>query len=173
VKRFRLFIPLFIFVALSGLLYWGLSRNPDELPSVLIGRALPEFSLPNLEDPSRSITRADVVGKPFLLNVWASWCPTCKDEHPFLNQLRDSGVKIVGVNYRDEDDAAKEILRLYNNPYALNMIDREGKFGIDLGVYGAPETFVVAASGVIVHKVVGAIDEAIWQKELAHYFFER
>lgn len=172
-KRFRLFIPLIFFVFLSALLYWGMSRNPDELPSVLIGKPLPEFSLPTLNNPSAKITKASLIGKPFILNVWASWCPTCKDEHPFLNKLSSMGVQIIGVNYKDEAEAAKAILLQLHDPYSVNIVDQDGKLGIDLGVYGAPESFIVDANGVIVDKVVGAIDEQIWQAQIAKYFFTR
>ncbi|HMW47834.1 MAG TPA: DsbE family thiol:disulfide interchange protein [Marinagarivorans sp.] len=170
-KRLRLFIPLIVFVFLSALLYWGMSRNPDELPSVLIGKPLPEFALSSLNNPAERITKAQVVtGKPFILNVWASWCPTCKDEHPFLNKLSAMGVKIVGINYKDDPDAAKAILARLNDPYSVNLLDPDGKLGIDLGVYGAPESFIVDANGMIVDKVVGAIDEQIWQQQVAKYF---
>ncbi len=169
-KRLRLFIPLIVFVFLSALLYMGMSRNPDDLPSVLIGKTVPEFSLPSLNNPSEQITKAQIVGKPFILNVWASWCPTCKDEHPFLNKLSSMGVKIVGINYKDEPAAAKAILAQFNDPYSVNVQDPDGKLGIDLGVYGAPESFIVDANGVIVDKVVGAINEDIWQKQIAKHF---
>ncbi|MFO1369690.1 MAG: DsbE family thiol:disulfide interchange protein [Marinagarivorans sp.] len=170
-KRLRLFIPLIVFVFLSALLYWGMSRNPDELPSVLIGKPLPEFALASLQNPTQTITKAQVVtGQPLILNVWASWCPTCKDEHPFLNKLSAKGVKIVGINYKDDPDAAKAILAQLNDPYTVNLLDPDGKLGIDLGVYGAPESFIVDANGVIVDKVVGAINEQIWQQQVAKYF---
>ena len=169
-KRLRIFIPLIVFVFLSALLYMGMSRNPDDLPSVLIGKTVPEFSLPSLNNPSEQITKAQIVGKPFILNVWASWCPTCKDEHPFLNKLSSMGVKIVGINYKDEPAAAKAILAQFNDPYSVNVQDPDGKLGIDLGVYGAPESFIVDANGVIVDKVVGAINEDIWQKQIAKHF---
>jgi cytochrome c biogenesis protein CcmG/thiol:disulfide interchange protein DsbE len=170
-KRLRLFIPLIVFVFLSALLYWGMSRNPDDLPSVLIGKPLPEFELFSLNNPSERITRSQVVtGQPFILNVWASWCPTCKDEHPFLNKLSSMGVKIVGINYKDDPDAAKAILAQLHDPYTVNVLDPDGKFGIDLGVYGAPESFIVDANGVIVDKIVGAINEQIWQQQIAKHF---
>jgi cytochrome c biogenesis protein CcmG, thiol:disulfide interchange protein DsbE len=154
-------------------LYWGMSRNPDELPSVLIGKPLPEFSLPSLNDPSARISKTNLIGKPFILNVWASWCPTCKDEHPYLNKLSAMGVKIVGVNYRDDLDAAKAILQQLHDPYSVNIVDQNGKLGIDLGVYGAPESFIVDANGMIVDKVVGVINEDVWQKQIARHFIER
>lgn len=170
-KRLQLFIPLIVFVFLSALLYWGMSRNPDELPSVLIGKPLPEFALSSLHNPAERVTKTQVVtGKPFILNVWASWCPTCKDEHPFLNKLSSKGVKIVGINYKDDPDAATAILAQLSDPYSVNLLDPDGKFGIDLGVYGAPESFIVDANGVIVDKVVGAINEQIWQQQVAKYF---
>ncbi|HEY6527683.1 MAG TPA: DsbE family thiol:disulfide interchange protein [Cellvibrionaceae bacterium] len=172
-KRLRLFIPLIVFIFLSALLYWGMSRNPDDLPSVLIGKTLPEFSLPTLDNPNQRVTKADLIGTPFILNVWASWCPTCKDEHPFLNKLSSMGVKIVGINYKDDPNAAKAILEQLHDPYSINVLDQDGKLGIDLGVYGAPESFIIDANGMIIDKVVGAIDEQIWQKQVAKHFFVR
>lgn len=169
-KRIRLFIPLIIFVFLSALLYWGMSRNPDELPSVLIGKQLPEFTLPTLNNPNAKVARENIIGKPFIMNFWASWCTTCKQEHAFLNELSANGIQIVGVNYKDDADAAKAILKDLKDPYSVNVVDQSGRYAIDMGVFGAPESFVVDANGIIVEKVVGAIDESVWQTKLAKFF---
>ena len=171
-KRIQLFIPLAIFIALAALLYFGLWRNPQELPSALIGKPLPEFSLPSIDDPARLLVKKDVVGKPFILNVWASWCPSCKEEHAFLVKLASAGIPIVGVNYKDAAEDAKAVLADLKNPYQFNIVDHDGSLGIDLGVYGAPESFVIDAQGIIRYKLVGVIDEKTWQSQIAHYFYE-
>lgn len=172
-KRLRLFIPLIVFVFLSALLYWGMSRNPDDLPSVLIGKPLPGFNLPTLNNPAVTVTRDNIIGKPFIMNFWASWCTTCKQEHAFLNELAAKGIQIVGVNYKDDADAAKAILKDLKDPYVVNVVDQSGRYAIDMGVFGAPESFIVDANGIILEKVIGAIDEGVWQTKLAKFFSEK
>lgn len=166
-KRALLLLPLAIFLFLAVILYRGLFLDPAELPSALIGKPFPEFSLASLDDTERTLTRADLLGKPALVNVWATWCPSCRAEHPVLNKLAQSGVNIHGINYKDERAAAQKWLRELHNPYQLNIEDAKGSLGLDLGVYGAPETFFVDARGIIRHKYVGAIDEKIWREQLA------
>lgn len=162
-NRFLLFIPL-AFCLLLGLLFWGGLGMEDKtsLPSPLIGKAFPEFSLGVVED-GRTLTTNDLKGKPSLVNVWATWCPTCKQEHAFLNQLASEGVRIIGINYKDETDKALEWLELYGNPYEYNLSDPAGKLGFELGVYGAPETFLVDAQGIIRAKHVGDLNPQVWQ----------
>lgn len=172
-KRLRLFIPLIVFVFLSALLYWGMSRDPDHLPSVLIDKPLPGFNLPTLNNPAVTVTRDNIIGKPFIMNFWASWCTTCKQEHAFLNELAAKGIQIVGVNYKDDADAAKAILKDLKDPYVVNVVDQSGRYAIDMGVFGAPESFVVDANGIILEKVIGAIDEGVWQTKLAKFFSEK
>jgi len=169
-SRLKLFIPLIIFVLLGGLLYLGLQNDPSDLPSALLDKPLPEFQLKVLGE-EKTLGPQDLVGKPYLLNIWATWCPTCRVENPFFVKLSEQGVKIVGINYKDEDDAALKWLERFGNPYAVNVVDADGRFAIDLGVYGAPETFVVDSKGVIRYKHVGVVDEKVWRQELAPLIF--
>ncbi|SIS47164.1 DsbE family thiol:disulfide interchange protein [Neptunomonas antarctica] len=162
-RRFFLFIPLIIFLVIGALFWQGLKLNPTDLPSALIDKPVPDFSLPALQDDARAITQDDLKGEPALLNVWATWCPTCKQEHAQLNKIaREENVVIYGINYKDERAAATEWLRRYRNPYVLNVFDKDGTLGLDLGVYGAPETYVLDAQGVIRYKHVGAVNEKVW-----------
>ncbi|MCB1701559.1 MAG: DsbE family thiol:disulfide interchange protein, partial [Halioglobus sp.] len=125
-------------------------------------RPLPDFNLPVLGQ-ERLLQRADLVGEPALLNVWATWCVSCRVEHPYLLQIAASGVPIYGINYKDEDAAAARWLAELGDPYRANIADREGSLGLDLGVYGAPETYLVDAEGVIRYRHVGVVDERVWQ----------
>ena len=165
-KRLALLLPLALFLGMAVFLYRGLFLNPQELPSALIDKPLPSFSLPDLKDEQRLISEKDLKG-PALVNVWATWCPTCKAEHQMLNQLAKAGVVIHGVNYKDDSVAARQWLKDYLDPYQVNVADPQGSLGINLGVYGAPETFLIDAQGIIRHKYVGAIDERVWREELA------
>jgi len=165
-------LPLAIFLIVAVFLYRGLFLDPTELPSALIGKPLPSFSLPSVEDSQRLITAEDIKGKPALVNVWATWCVACKVEHPVLNQLAKQGVTIYGVNYKDDNAAAQKWLREFHDPYQLNISDAQGSLGLDLGVYGAPETFIVDKQGIIRHKYVGVIDERVWREQLAALYQE-
>ena len=166
-KRLLLLLPLGAFLVIAILLYRGLFLDPARLPSALVGKAFPDFTLPALDDPARTLTRQDLLGKPALVNVWATWCPSCRQEHPVLNQLAASGVTIYGVNYKDDRASAQRWLRTLHNPYRLNIEDAAGSLGLNLGVYGAPETFFIDARGVIREKFVGVIDETVWRDKLA------
>lgn len=166
-KRAILLLPLALFLVLAVFLYRGLFLDPAELPSALIGKPFPEFSLPSLHEPTRTLGAADLKGKPALVNVWATWCPTCKAEHEMLNKLAKQGVNIVGVNYKDDSAAARKWLEDFLDPYQLNIEDKAGSLGLNLGVYGAPETFLIDKDGIIRHKYVGAIDERVWREQLA------
>lgn len=159
------FIPLLIFVLLAGLLYLGLSRDPTAMPSELVGRPMPEFALPDLFEQERLVEEDIFQGEVTLLNVWATWCPTCYVEHKELLALEQQGVRIVGMNYKDDPAEARTLLAETGDPYTINFIDREGSFGIHLGVFGAPETFLVDRHGRIRHRHVGAIDKAVWAAE--------
>ena len=136
-----------------------------------MGKPVPAFALPSLNDESRIITQDTFKGKPYLLNVWATWCPSCKVEHPYLLELANMGITIVGLNYKDESDEARSLLKAMEDPYVDNIVDADGRLGLDLGVYGAPETFVVDASGIIRFKVVGVVTEEIWARDIAPIFF--
>jgi cytochrome c biogenesis protein CcmG/thiol:disulfide interchange protein DsbE len=164
-KRAILLLPLVGFLVLAGFLYKGLFLDPRDIGTTMIGKPLPAFALPSLEDPARTVTAADLKG-PALVNVWATWCPTCRAEHAMLNQLAGQGVAIYGVNYKETGDARRWLSDL-GNPYRLNVADPQGSLGINLGVYGAPETFLIDRDGIIRHKYVGAIDERVWREQLA------
>lgn len=161
-RRFILFIPLVIFVGIGVFLWKGLQLDPTELPSALLNKPLPAFQLSALSDPERQLTEADFKGEPALVNVWATWCPSCKQEHAQLNRIKAEGYKVIGINYKDDRQKADIWLKKYLNPYALNVFDNEGSLGLDLGVYGAPETYVIDAEGIIRYKHVGVVDEKVW-----------
>ncbi len=169
--RLKLFLPLVLFAILALLLFRGLELDPRAMPSALIDKPLPQFSLPRLGQ-EQMITRDNVVGEVALFNIWATWCVSCRVEHPFLQQLADNGVPIYGVNYKDDDAAAIQWLRDLGDPYRANIVDAAGTLGLDLGVYGAPETYFVDASGVIRYRHVGVIDERLWQTRLEPIYRE-
>jgi cytochrome c biogenesis protein CcmG/thiol:disulfide interchange protein DsbE len=169
--RLKLFAPLLLFVVLALFLFRGLSLDPKEMPSALIDRPLPEFSLPSLGQ-ERLLSRNNVIGKVALFNVWATWCVSCRVEHPYLHLLAKQGVPIYGINYKDDDNDALRWLEELGNPYVANIADREGTLGLDLGVYGAPETYVVDAAGVIRYRHVGVVDERVWQTVLQPLYDE-
>jgi len=163
-RKALLFIPLALFVGLGFFLWKGLYLDPRELPSALIDRPMPNFDLPSLTEPQRQLSVADLKGEVALVNVWATWCPTCKEEHSFLNQLAQQGVVIYGINYKDEPVKATSWLQRYLNPYREVILDKEGRLGLDLGVYGAPETYVIDAQGTIRYRHVGAVDAKVWKQ---------
>ena len=160
------FLPLVLVIALGVVLYRGLSLNPNEMPSALVDNPMPDFSLSTLKEPNKTVTKADLVGDIVLLNVWATWCPTCKYEHPYLLELLSNPqVKLYGVNYKDERLPAQEWLTHYQDPYVFSIFDEEGLLGVKLGVFGAPETFVIDHHGIIRKRFAGAIDVRVWRKE--------
>lgn len=159
--RLRLFLPLIVFVVLALLFWRGLSLDPNYMPSALENRPLPAFTAATLEGPAISDT--ELRGKPALLNVWATWCPSCAAEHAYLNELARAGVRIYGLNYKDNADAAGRWIAEKGNPYVANILDPAGRIGLDLGVTGAPETYVVDAAGVIQLRHQGAVDERVWR----------
>lgn len=171
-KRLLMLLPLAVFLVVAVFLYRGLFMDPTELPSALIGKPLPAFSLPSVEDQQQLISAEQIKGKPALVNVWATWCVACKVEHPVLNKLASQGVVIHGVNYKDDNVAAQKWLKDFHDPYQLNIRDEQGTLGLDLGVYGAPETFIVDKQGIIRHKYVGVIDERVWREKLAALYQE-
>jgi cytochrome c biogenesis protein CcmG/thiol:disulfide interchange protein DsbE len=158
----RYLTPLLAFLALAGLLYKGLSLDPRKVPSPLIDKPAPEFSLTRLKEPEVMLSSSDLKG-----NVWATWCVACRSEHPVLMQLARSGkVAIYGLNYKDEREAAKQWLIRYGDPYIANAFDADGRVGIDWGVYGTPETFIVDQQGVIRHKHIGPLTMEIVRDEI-------
>lgn len=161
------FLPLGVFIFLLALLGVGLRLKPQEIPSALIDKPAPAFSLPQVEDASRSFRPRDMQGKVWLFNVWASWCEPCRAEHPMLLELaRQSPAPIVGLNYTDQRHDSQQWLSQYGNPYALSAFDADGKVGIEYGVYGVPETFVIDKHGVIRHKHIGPITPEVIRDEL-------
>jgi cytochrome c biogenesis protein CcmG, thiol:disulfide interchange protein DsbE len=170
-RRLLLLLPLVIFLGVAVFLYRGLWLDPSELPSALIGKPIPVFSLPAVQG-EQTLSDADLKGKPALVNVWATWCVACRVEHPVLNKLAKQGVTIYGVNYKDDNAAAQKWLVEFHDPYQLNINDARGTLGLDLGVYGAPETFLIDKDGIIRHKFVGVIDERVWREKLAPLYQE-
>jgi cytochrome c biogenesis protein CcmG, thiol:disulfide interchange protein DsbE len=165
-KRFLL--PLAVFIALLLFLGIGLRLNPREIPSPFIDKPAPAFTLMQLNEIDKTISPQDMLGKVWLLNVWASWCVSCRQEHPVLLDFSRQGVvPIIGLNYKDNREEGLAWLRQFGNPYQLSAFDAKGKVGIDYGVYGVPETFVIDKKGVIRHKHVGPVTlEVITEKLL-------
>ena len=163
----RRYAPIVLFVVLLAILGYGLTRDPSLVSSPLIGKPVPDFSLSLLNDPNITVGKPDLQGTPYLLNVWASWCAACRIEHPLLVQLAQQNLlPIHGLNYRDKREDARAWLARYGNPYDLVAFDETGALGLDLGVYGAPETFLVDRNNVIVYKQVGPITEKVWAEQL-------
>jgi len=166
-KSLRFLIPLALFVALAWFLYAGLSLNPREVPSPLIGKPAPAFALPRLDDPTQTVKREDLLGKVWVMNVWASWCAPCREEHPLVIALaKQRKVPVIGLNYKDRPGDASNWLERLGNPYAATLIDFDGKVGIDFGVYGVPETFVIDAQGLVRFKHVGALTPQVISQKL-------
>lgn len=159
-------IPLVLFIALSVLLYRGLFLNPEKLPSALIGKPVPSFNLPGLKAENQIFNQEIFKGQISLLNVWATWCPSCRYEHPYLIDLaKRSDFKIYGLNYKDERHLAIDWLNKLEDPYQLSIFDQQGRLGLDLGVYAAPETFVIDKKGIIRKRFAGPIDTQVWARE--------
>jgi cytochrome c biogenesis protein CcmG, thiol:disulfide interchange protein DsbE len=156
-----------IFVALVALLAAGLTLNPREVPSPLVGKAAPPFELPLLREPDKRFASKEQLGNVWLLNVWASWCVSCRDEHPVLLELSKSGaVPLYGLNYKDKRDEGLRWLAAYGDPYRLSVIDAEGRIGMDYGVYGVPETYVIDKRGFIRYKQIGPVTRDILAKKI-------
>ncbi|AHE98025.1 DsbE family thiol:disulfide interchange protein [Thioalkalivibrio paradoxus] len=164
--RLRFVLPLVAFFALVGLLWVGLSLDPRALPSPLIGREAPQFDLPELRDPETRFASTEMLGKPALLNVWASWCVTCRQEHPMLAELRRAGVPVYGLNYKDTRSDALRFLAQFGDPYDAIGFDESGLVGIDWGVYATPETFLMDRHGMIRFKHIGMITPEIIENEI-------
>jgi cytochrome c biogenesis protein CcmG/thiol:disulfide interchange protein DsbE len=163
----RVLIPLVVFVILIGFLAVGLKRDPREVPSPLVGKSAPAFELPLLATPDKRFSPADMKGKVWLLNVWASWCVSCREEHPVLIEFRKQNVlPVLGLNYKDRDDEAKRWLKQFGDPYQLSVVDADGRIGIDYGVYGVPETYLIDGDGVIRYKQIGPLTRAILDEKV-------
>jgi cytochrome c biogenesis protein CcmG, thiol:disulfide interchange protein DsbE len=167
VKYLKFLLPLALFGALAVFLALGLKLDPKEVPSPLINKAAPAFNLTRLDNPSVSIRREDLVGKVWILNVWASWCAACRIEHPYLVEFSAKKlVPIYGLNYKDERVAGSRWLAQFGNPYEASLFDQDGKVGIDWGVYGVPETFVIDKQGVIRFKQIGPVTPQVISEEI-------
>ena len=163
----RLLVPLAVFVVIAGFLLVGLGRNPREVPSPLIDKAAPQFKLAQLHEPTKTLGRDDMKGQVWLLNVWASWCVSCRVEHPLLVELaKTKTVPIVGLNYKDKPEEAKAWLAQLGDPYTVSIMDRDGRVGIDFGVYGVPETFVIDGNGAIRYKHMGPVTVDSLEKKI-------
>ena len=169
-QRLKLFLPLIAFAAIAIFFYTMVSRidqgeyNPQDLPSALINKPFPSFSLAKLEDLTVSLQQKDLLGSITLVNVWATWCPSCHVEHGYLNYLfSEKDMIIVGVNYKDKAPAAQRWLQTKGNPYRFNIFDPDGILGLDLGVTGAPETYVLDHRGFVRFRYQGPLNEMVWQ----------
>ena len=156
-RRLLLLIPLLLFIVLGVFLYQGLALNPSDRDSALLAREFPAFELSTLEDSDRQVDESLLKGEVTLVNVWGEWCPTCKQEMPQLLALEKHGIRLVGVDYKDTRAKGREFLEEFGNPFEVNVFDPEGTLGFDLGVYGAPETFLVDADGIIRYHHTGYI----------------
>jgi cytochrome c biogenesis protein CcmG/thiol:disulfide interchange protein DsbE len=164
----RFLIPAAIFLALAGVLYIGVVHSPNKstMQSALLGKPVPEFELPVLGSPGLTLKKAQLAGRPWVLNVWGTWCAACRDEHEVLLAIsRQNVVPLIGLDWKDEDEAATEWLKQLGNPYSVVAVDRDGRTAIDFGVYGAPETFFIDASGRVQYRHVGPMTAEVWERE--------
>lgn len=159
-------IPLVIFIGLVAMLYMRLGKPTDIVTNTALERPVPDFELPLLSDTSRIMTNDNLPDKPFLMNIWGSWCPTCIIEHPFLMKLEERGVNLVGVNYKDDIGDALGYLNRGGDPFSMSIQDLSGQFALDLGLTGAPETFIVDGDGIIRQHIIGEINESNWQSRI-------
>ncbi len=166
-------LPLVVFASLIIVLFSFLSDRDDQLETALIDSSFPEFKLGSLSDESRVLTKQDIIKLPALINVWATWCIACRVEHPFLMKLKEeSRLTIYGLNYKDNKLKALDLLERDGNPFEFSIYDFEGRLAIDLGVYGAPETFFIDKNGLIRERHVGVIDEKVWEEKFSKYLDE-
>jgi cytochrome c biogenesis protein CcmG, thiol:disulfide interchange protein DsbE len=164
----RFLVPAAVFVALAGVLYVGVVHSPNKstMQSALLGKSVPPFDLPVLGNPGMKLTNAQLAGRPWVLNVWGTWCVACREEHETLLTISKQNVlPLVGLNWKDEDDAAVDWLKQLGNPYSVVAVDRDGRTAIDFGVYGAPETFFIDADGRVQYRHVGPMTDEVWQRE--------
>jgi len=161
--RLKLFIPLIVFLVLAALLWRGLSLDPNYMPSALESKPLPTFSMQTLA--GEQVSDADLRGDYAIVNVWATWCPSCHVEHAYLNLLAKQGVIIFGINYKDDPQAARDWLTQRGDPYRFNIVDQEGQLGLDMGVTGAPETYLLSPDGTVLLRHQGPLDARVWARE--------
>lgn len=165
-QRLVFITPLILALGLGLILFTAIGKDPTKLETARLNDPVPDFSLPSLKDPELQLTQESLKGQVHLLNVWATWCPSCRAEHGYLEALAKQGVPIMGLNYKDERDAALKWLVQLGNPYLFNIYDPHGKLGFDLGVYGAPETYVIDKNGVVRHRHVGELNERVWKSSV-------
>ena len=166
-------LPLVVFASLIIVLFSFLSDKDDQLETALIDSSFPDFNLGSLSDESRLLTKQDIIKLPALINVWATWCIACRVEHPFLMKLKEESIlTIYGLNYKDNKLKALDLLERDGNPFEFSIYDFEGRLAIDLGVYGAPETFFIDKNGLIRERHVGVIDERVWEEKFSKYLNE-
>jgi cytochrome c biogenesis protein CcmG/thiol:disulfide interchange protein DsbE len=166
-KRWPFIAPLAVFAVLLAFLGAGLKLDPRAVPSPLIGKPAPAFALPALHEPGRTVARDDMAGKAWMLNVWASWCAACREEHELLVEFARRGVvPLVGLNYKDTRPEAQAWLARLGNPYAVSLFDAQGQVGIDFGVYGVPETFVIDRQGIVRLKHVGPVTPQVLRERI-------
>jgi cytochrome c biogenesis protein CcmG, thiol:disulfide interchange protein DsbE len=159
-------VPIGVFAVLVGFLYFGLGRDKQTLPSPLIGKPAPVFELARLDDPSKTFSNRELAGKPYVLNVWGSWCIGCRQEHGALLEIARRGeVPLIGLDWNDDREQALQWLQRLGDPYVISAFDGDGRVAIDWGVYGAPETFLVGADGTVLKKQTGPISVEIWEQE--------
>jgi cytochrome c biogenesis protein CcmG/thiol:disulfide interchange protein DsbE len=163
----RFLLPLVLFVVLVGFLAVGLGLDPREVPSPLVGKPAPEFEVPQLSAPDKSFSPKEMLGKVWLLNVWASWCVSCRQEHPVLVQYsRNGGIPIIGLDYKDQRADGMQWLAQFGNPYVLSAVDADGRVGINYGVYGVPETYLIDKAGTIRYKQIGPVTPEVLEKKI-------
>lgn len=163
----KFLVPLALFVVLVGFLAVGLNRDPREVPSPLVGKPAPAFRLEQLAAPEKSFSPADMAGQVWVLNVWASWCVSCRQEHPLLVEFSRARVApLIGLDYKDQRDEAQRLLSQFGNPYDFSAFDADGRVGIDYGVYGVPETYIIDKAGLIRHKHTGPLTTEVLEKKI-------
>lgn len=161
-KKLLFFIPFVVFLALGIMFYQQLGKDAQYMPSALIGKPVPEFQLVDLETDT-VVDNSALPQEPYLMNFWATWCPSCSAEHAYLGELAEQGVNIVGIDYKDDTPAARQWLAERGNPYSLVLTDEMGHFGVDMGITGAPETFVIDADGTVLYRHQGVVNAEVWQ----------
>ena len=171
-RRIWLFLPLLLAIALGYILFAGLGKDPSHLDSARLGDPIPPFELELLSEPGTTVGPEALKGQAALLNVWATWCPACRVEHPYFMTLKEQGVPIIGLNYKDQREPALQWLEDLGNPYVFNLFDAKGSLGFDLGVYGAPETYVIDAEGRVRYRHVGVVDQRVWEEEIEPVYRE-
>lgn len=165
-RRIWLFLPVALAIAVGAILFAGLGNDSSQLESARLGKPVPGFELALLADPGTTVGPEALKGQAMLLNVWATWCPACRAEHPYFMTLAAAGVPIIGLNYKDQREPALQWLEDLGDPYRFNLYDSEGRLGFDLGVYGAPETYVIDPDGIIRYRFVGVVDKKVWDEQI-------